>query len=110
MNPNKIKQLESHKIYRELVAAVVEHVLLGISLDAYDVVNAKLKENYDITTDDVFDHPESLKYVLCNLYDGQYDDIYKKIVFLLFTFFLWQRLRILEQSLSSHTSPLLIVD
>ena len=79
MNPNKVKQLESYKIYRELVSAVVEHVLLGISIDSYDTVNEKLKENHHISTDDIFDHPESLKSVLCNLYSSQYDEIFEKI-------------------------------
>ena len=68
MNPNNVKHLESYKIYRELVSAVVEHVLLGISIDSYDTVNEKLKEMTLIGLENTF-----------NFYGSQYDEICEKI-------------------------------
>lgn len=79
MDEYKIKNLNADETYRELVATVIEHVLLGISVDSLELVNKKLKEDHSITTSEIFDHPESLKSVLISLYGNSYDSILNKI-------------------------------
>ena len=79
MESNKIRQLEQHNIYRELVSAVIEHVCLSISIDSLDLVTKKLKENHNVSLDEILNHPEHLKSVLINLYGDSYDSILNKI-------------------------------
>lgn len=79
MDEYKIKNLNADETYRELVATVIEHVLLGISVDSLELVNKKLKEDHSITTSEIFDNPESLKSVLISLYGNSYDSILSKI-------------------------------
>ena len=73
-----VKNTNPDQTYRELVSTVVEHVL-SISIDSHDLVNKKLKENYNITTENMFEHPESLKSILINLYGNSYTVILDKI-------------------------------
>lgn len=75
----KVKNLNVDETYRELVATVIEHVLLGIGIDSLEIINKKLKEEYSISTNEIFDHPESLKSVLISIYGDSYDLILNKI-------------------------------
>ena len=61
--------------YRELVQVAVEHALLDMGPPELDRVKTKLKENFGITTEDIFDHPEYLKKVLYELFGDAYSDI-----------------------------------
>ena len=61
--------------YRELVQVAVEHALLDMGPPELDKVKTKLKENFGITTEDVFVHPEYLKTVLYELFGDAYSDI-----------------------------------
>ena len=79
INLNKTKHLESHEIFRTLVSAVIEHVLLSINITSHDLVNEELKKHHGISIDDVFVHPEKLQLVLIHLYGDSYDAILKKI-------------------------------
>ena len=79
MDEYKVKNANPDQTYHELVSSVVEHVLLSISVDSLDLVNKKLTENYNITTENIFEHPESLKSVLINLYGNSYTVILDKI-------------------------------
>lgn len=44
-----------------------------------ETINKKLKENYNITTENVFENPESLRSVLIDLYGNSYNIILDKI-------------------------------
>lgn len=79
MDEYKVKNLNADETFRELVATVIEHVLLGIGVDSLEIVNRKLKEDHGITTSEIFDHPDSLKSVLIGLYGNSYDSILNKI-------------------------------
>ncbi len=61
--------------YRELVQVAVEHALLDMGPPELARVKTKLKENFGITTEDVFDHPEYLKTVLYELFGNASSDI-----------------------------------
>lgn len=65
----------SDQEYRELVQVAVEHALLDMGPPELKLVKNKLQEKYNITTGEVFDHPEYLKSVLSELYGNSYSDI-----------------------------------
>ena len=67
--------MQDPREYRDLVQVAVEHALLDMGPPELDRVKRKLKENFGITTEDVFDHPEYLKIVLHELFGNAYSDI-----------------------------------
>lgn len=64
-----------HQAYRELVQIAVEHALLDMGPPELVKVKTKLKENFGINIEDVFDHPEYLKTVLYELFGNASSDI-----------------------------------
>lgn len=67
--------MHDQQAYRELVQVAVEHALLDMGPPELARVKIKLKENFGITTEAVFDHPEYLKTVLYELFGNASSDI-----------------------------------
>jgi len=65
---------------RHAVRFAVEQAMLKMGLSELEKVQSTFKTKHNLTLDDCIDHPEILKYILCQLYYSQYDEIFQTIL------------------------------
>ncbi|MGQ0376687.1 MAG: hypothetical protein ACT4OW_04180 [Nitrososphaerota archaeon] len=66
-------------INRDMLTAVIEKVLLGVSNEVYSFVEKKLSDDYHCKFSDCYENPEFLYRALKELYGNNYTEITKKI-------------------------------
>ena len=64
---------------RELITVAVEHALLQMGTAELEMVEYQLKNDYNCTIEDCFEHPEYLKQVLNELFGYCCEDILSTI-------------------------------
>ena len=65
--------------YRELVSIAVEKTLMDIGVEEAELVQLKLKIDYNSSFADCLEHPEYLQGILKDLYGNSYTAIIKSI-------------------------------
>lgn len=64
---------------RELITVAVEYALLQMGPPELELVENRLKNNFNCTIGDCLDHPESLQQTLNELFGNCYEDILDNI-------------------------------
>ncbi|MDE1725472.1 MAG: hypothetical protein KGH76_06215 [Thaumarchaeota archaeon] len=67
------------KMYKELVTVVIEKALLDISLPVYESIISSLKNKYDCSLSDCYEHPQYLKRVLTDYFGSACNVVIDKI-------------------------------
>jgi len=66
-------------ISRDLIILAIEKALLEMGKFETDIVESKLKKNFNKSIEDCLENPIFLKQVLCELYGNAYEDILNSI-------------------------------
>lgn len=71
--------LNDDEMIKELITLSVEHALLKMGTPELELVQSRLKKEYNCEISDSLKHPEYLKKILNDLFGNAYEDILKTI-------------------------------